>query len=229
MSVSGLRLSQQFPFADFPLTVEPRYNIAPTQHVLAVVDAGDRARGELVRWGLGLPAPSERSLFNLRSETALGGGLWRQLLRDGRILLPASHFYEWTGSGSRRRPLMIGPAGDGVLALAGLLGHWTNPETGLTMPAAVILTCAPNETMRPIHHRMPVILDPDGWRAWMDPRTSPQRIEELLTRAAERAPALRVAPVSRLVNDHRNEGPQLLTPEVEPEAPPPQLDLPFSD
>jgi putative SOS response-associated peptidase YedK len=76
---------------------------------------------------------------------------------------------------------------------------------------------------------MPVILDLAQWEAWLDPSTSAKRIEELLFRAAEGAPALRVAPVSRLVNDHRNEGPELLVAEAEPAPPPPQLDLPLDD
>src|SRR5437588_2961006 len=106
MSVSRPRLSERFPHVDFPLTITPRYNIAPTQDVLAIRRVGSAARAELVRWGIELPAPGGRSLINVRSETALGSGFFRRLLEHDRVLLPASHFYEWAGHGPGRRPLL---------------------------------------------------------------------------------------------------------------------------
>src|SRR5215472_14020420 len=110
MSVSAPRLAERFQYVDFPLTLEPRYNIAPTQEVLAIRRVGDAARAELVRWGIELPAADgSRSLINVRSETARGAGFFRKLLEHDRVLLPASHFYEWAGSGPGRRPLVIEP------------------------------------------------------------------------------------------------------------------------
>lgn len=223
VSVSRPRLSERFPNVDFPLTIEPRYNIAPTQDVLAIRDGGDGARAELVRWGIELPAgDGVRSLINVRSETALGGGFFRRLLEEDRVLLPASHFYEWTGHGPGRRPLLIA-ARDGLVAFAGLRGHWTDRRTGRTVPAVTILTCPPNDLIRPFHDRMPVILDPAGWQVWLDSRSG---LEQLAALLAPCPPAwLETRPASRLVNDPRREGPELL----EPPAPSEPVQLPLLD
>jgi putative SOS response-associated peptidase YedK len=225
LSVSRVRFDERFPFVDFPLTVTPRYNIAPTQDVLAIRNAGDGARAELVRWGIELPAAEGgRSLINVRSETALGRGFFRKLLEDDRVLLPASHFYEWTGYGPARRPLLLTPR-DGLVAFAGLRGRWTDPRTGRSVPAVTILTCPPNDLIRPFHDRMPVILDPAGWEAWLDPHTAVDHLARLLVPCP--ADALRTRPASRLVNDPQHDGPELLEPprDTEPEQLP-LLDVP---
>lgn len=220
LSVSRVRFDERFPYVDFPLTVEPRYNIAPTQDVLAIRRAGDGDRAELVRWGIELPAgQGGRSLINVRSETALGTGFFRKLLEHDRVLLPASHFYEWAGHGPSRRPLVIAPR-DGLIAFAGLRGRWTDPRTGESAPAVTILTCPPNDLVRAFHDRMPVILDPAGWEAWLDPGTAVDRLAALLVPCP--AGLLEARPASRLVNDPRREGPELLRP---PDGEPEQLPL----
>jgi putative SOS response-associated peptidase YedK len=215
MSVSGPQLSERFPHVDFPLTITPRYNIAPTQDVLAIRRVGDAARAELVRWGIELPAAGgSRSLINVRSETALGGGFFRRLLEHDRVLLPASHFYEWSGQDGGRRPVLILPR-DGVLAFAGLRGRWTDQRTGGSVPAVTILTCPPNDLIRPFHDRMPVILDQAGREVWMDPRSGVDELAPLLTPCP--ASWLETRPASRLVNDPRREGAELLDPPREAE------------
>jgi putative SOS response-associated peptidase YedK len=224
MSVSGPQFSERFPHVDFPLTITPRYNIAPTQDVLAIRRVGDRARAELVRWGIELPAASaSRSLINVRSETALGSGFFRRLLEHDRVLLPASHFYEWSGRGSGRRPLLILPR-DGVLAFAGLRGRWTDQRTGESVAAVTILTCPPNDLIRPFHDRMPVILDEAGWEVWLDPRSGVDQLAALLTPCP--ASWLDTRPASRLVNDPRREGPELLEPPREADE---AVQLPLMD
>jgi len=226
MSVSTPRLSERFPHVDFPLTIEPRYNIAPTQDVLAIRRVGDVTSAELVRWGIELPAADgSRSLINVRSETALGSGFFRKLLDQDRVLLPASHFYEWAGSGRARRPLAILPR-DGVLAFAGLRGRWTDQRTGRSVPAVTILTCAPNDLIRSFHDRMPVILDPAGWEVWLDPRSGFDQLAPLLTACPPEW--LETRPASRLVNDAQHEGPELLEPPGDTEPVQlPLLDLPL--
>jgi putative SOS response-associated peptidase YedK len=225
MSTSRPRLSELFPYVDFPLTITPRYNIAPTQDVLAISSVGDRARAELVRWGIELPAadgPRGRSLINVRSETALGRGFFRKLLEHDRVLLPASHFYEWSGWGPGRRPLLILPR-DGILAFAGLRGRWTDQRTGESAPAVTILTCPPNELIHRFHDRMPVVLDPAGAQTWLDPRSGVDQLAALLTPCPPGW--LETRPVSRLVNDPQHEGPELLDPPKETEP----LQLPLLD
>ncbi len=222
MSVSRPQLSAAFPYVDFPLTITPRFNIAPTQDVLVLRQGGERTTAELLRWGLAPPGAAGRSLINVRSETAVRGGLYRKLLERDRVVLPASHFYEWRG----RRPLLIRPPA-GLLAFAGLLGRWTDPRTGATVPAVTILTCPPNELVKPFHDRMPVILDPAGWRAWLDPRAGLDEVTAALAPCPE--DWLEVVPASPLVNDHRNDGPELLEPVGEPPAGEPALQLPLLD
>ena len=110
---------------------DPRYNIAPTDPVLAV--GPDRV--DVVRWGI---EGAKGGLFNLRAETALSRTYYQRLLLTGRVLVPASHFYEWRKVGERRLPMAVSRADGGLLHLAGLFGHWEG------QPAATILTTTPN-------------------------------------------------------------------------------------
>jgi len=204
-----------FPHAEFPLTIPPRWNIAPSQDVLAVRRLGARTRGELLRWGIGLaPEPDgpRRELINLRAETALAGGWLARLLEGQRVLLPASHFFEWRGAGRQRRPVAVAHR-DGLMAFAGVLGRWADPDSGEVVPAVAILTCPPNRVIAEIHGRMPVVLARDAWERWLDPRATAADLARLLVPCPD--DALLVRPASRLANDPRNDGPEVMVPDVE--------------
>lgn len=208
-------LLASFPHVDFPITIEPRWNIAPSQDVLAVHRHGGRARGELLRWGIGLPPEpggKQRNLANLRAETALGGGWLARLLEGQRALLPASHFFEWRGGGQQRRPVAITHR-DGLMAFAGVLGRWVDPASGEVVPAVAILTCAPNRVMSEIHSRMPVVLGRGAWESWLDPEATAGDLAALLVPCPD--DVLLVRPASRLVNDPRNDGPKVMAAEEE--------------
>jgi len=179
----------------------PRYNIAPTDPVLAV--GPDRV--EVVRWGID---GARGGLFNLRAETALAKPYYQRLLLQKRILVPASHFYEWRTVGGRRMPIAISREDGKVLNLAGLLGTW---EGRL---AATILTTVPNGDIVPLHNRMPVVLNDDDAATWVLEDLSLEQIADFLKPCADGW--LRLAPASLLVNDVRNQGPELLDPEVLP-------------
>jgi putative SOS response-associated peptidase YedK len=229
MNVARPRLAANFPSVDFPLTITPRYNIAPTQDVLTLRQVAGRAQAELVRWGIGLASAdrrSQRSVINVRSETAVGTGLFRQLLDRDRALLIASHFYEWQGRAAARRPMLIG-ARLGLMAFAGLIGRWRDPTSHKIVPAVTILTCPPNPLIAPLHHRMPVILDPAAWQPWLDPDAGVGDVAGLLVPCPESW--LEMRPVSRLVNDPRNDGPELLSAEAEPTQVATELQLPLLD
>lgn len=209
-------LLARFPHADFPLTIAPRWNIAPSQDVLAVRRLDGRTRGDLLRWGIELPgdpAGRRRELINLRAETALAGGWLARLLDGQRVLLPASHFFEWRGPGPRRRPVAIAHR-DGLMAFAGVLGRWVEPQSGEVRPAVAILTCAPNRVVAEIHGRMPVVLDAEVWERWLDPSASAGDLAALLVPCSDEALVIR--PASRLANDPRNDGPEVLEPDEEP-------------
>jgi putative SOS response-associated peptidase YedK len=210
-------LLRSLPGADLPAAIPERWNIAPSQEVLVLRRAGGRISGALLRWGIGLPSGEPegrpRELINVRAETALGGAWLTRLLEGQRVLLPASHFFEWRGGGSRRRPVAIAHR-DGLMALAGVLGRWTEPGSGAVVPAVAILTCPPNRVMAEIHGRMPVVLAPDAWERWLDPRASAADLAGLLVPCPDEALVIR--PASRLVNDPRHDGPEVL--EAEPET-----------
>jgi putative SOS response-associated peptidase YedK len=187
---------------------DPRYNIAPTDPVLAV--GPDRA--EVVRWGID---GARGGLFNLRAETALSRPYYQRLLLAQRVLVPASHFYEWRKVGERRLPMAVSRADGGLLHLAGLLARWEG------QPAATILTTTPNADIATLHDRMPVVLNDDDAATWVLEDLSLEQVGDFL----KPCPAgwLRLAPASLRVNDVRNQGPDLLDPEVLP--PNFQLDL----
>ncbi len=211
------QLAEQFTHLEPEFEVDelqPRYNIAPTQPVLALRAEGQRVRIAPLRWGISLPWGGEgrpRQLINVRAETALRPGWFRGLLERRRVLLPASHFYEWrTLPGRRRQPMLIGPARGEGLVFAGLLGRWTDGATGEIVPAVTILTTEANRTLRPIHDRMPVIVAAEDWARWLDPRVGADRIAELLVPCPD--DWLSTRPVGPLVNDVANEGPALIEP-----------------
>jgi putative SOS response-associated peptidase YedK len=179
----------------------PRYNIAPTDPVLAV--GPDRA--DAVRWGID---GAGAGLFNLRAETALDKPYYQRLLLQKRILVPASHFYEWRKAGQRRLPMAVSRADGGFLHLAGVLAQWDG------QPAATILTTTPNADIANLHNRMPVILNDDDAATWVLEDLSLDQLTAFLQPCPDGW--LRLAPASLRVNDVRNQGPELLDPDALP-------------
>ena len=184
----------------------PRYNIAPSDPVLAVGPASV----ELVRWGM---EGRKGGLFNLRAETAITKRYYQRTLLGQRVVVPASHFYEWRKVGGRPLPIAISREDGRVLHLAGLLGRWEG------RPAMTILTTVPNADLVPLHNRMPVVLNDDDAATWVLEELSLEQIAEFLKPCPNGW--LRLAPASPLVNDVRNQGPELL----DPAALPPQFQL----
>jgi len=179
----------------------PRYNIAPTDPVLAV--GPDRA--EVVRWGI---EGARGGLFNLRAETALNKPYYQRLLLTQRVLVPASHFYEWRKVGDRRLPMAVSRADGGFLHLAGVLARWDGE------PATTILTTTPNADIAELHDRMPVVLNDEDAATWVLEDLSLEQITHFLRPCPDAW--LRLAPASPRVNDVRNQGPELLDPEALP-------------
>ena len=180
---------------------DPRYNIAPTDPVLAV----GPERVEVVRWGI---EGAKGGLFNLRAETALSRPYYQRLLLAQRVLVPASHFYEWRKVGERRLPMAVSRGDGGLLHLAGLRARWEG------QPAATILTTTPNADVATLHNRMPVVLNDDDAATWVLEDLSLEQVGAFL----KPCPAgwLRLAPASLRVNDVRNQGRELLDPAALP-------------
>jgi putative SOS response-associated peptidase YedK len=194
--------------ASFP----PRYNIAPTQPT-AIVRLGHTGERELVlvRWGL-IPAwvkdPGRFStLINARAETALEKPSFRGAMRHRRCLVPTDGFYEWIGPAGAKRPHLIRPRAGGPIAFAGLHETWLGAE-GSELDTMAILTVAANPTVAPIHDRMPAILAPEAFEAWLDVKGVEARAAALLLRPAP-ADLLEAFEVTSRLNNARNEGPEL--------------------
>ncbi|MBI1404396.1 MAG: hypothetical protein GC147_14460 [Porphyrobacter sp.] len=193
---------QLYRLTDPPMNLRPRYNIAPTQDVLAVVEDGGR-HARTMRWGL-VPdwagEPLRASTINARAETVADKPLWREPFRRRRCVIPASSFFEWKASAGGKQPYLIERADGRPLSFAGL---WDRNEA-LGLVSCAIVVCAASRQMRPFHDRMPVILDGDGIDRWLA-----EPAQELLVPSPL---ALRFQPVSKAVNSPRNEGPELIEP-----------------
>jgi putative SOS response-associated peptidase YedK len=192
------------------LEEEPRFNIAPTDPVLAIRerDDGGRDAGRL-RWGLmaGREAGAHKSLINARAETLDTKPAFRESFRERRCLVPADGFYEWRTDDRGKQPLWINRVDDELFAFAGIWAEAPG-RNGTPVVSCAIVTCEPNELMRPIHDRMPVILDPDAERGWLSGSAEPEDLLGLLRPAP--ADALQVREVTDAVNSVRNDGPGLL-------------------
>jgi putative SOS response-associated peptidase YedK len=218
------RFTQQRPaselaeiFAAEPLGDDPgpRFNVAPTDEALVVVQRDERRAVIAYRWGL-IPhwadsAKVASRMFNARAETLLASPAFRDSLRRKRCLVPVEAFYEWRREGTIRQPYTIGRADGRPLVLAGLWSGWRDPERDEVRRTFTIVTTTPNATMAPIHDRMPVVLGHADWATWLDPALADPG--ELLGLLEPRDDVeLAVRPVSRLVNDVRNDGPELVAP-----------------
>jgi putative SOS response-associated peptidase YedK len=194
----------------------PRFNIAPTDPVLAVRrhEGGDRDIGRL-RWGLLPGAWAERRggrpLINARAETLDTQPAFAESFRERRCLIPADGFYEWLTDERGKRPVWVSRPDRDLFAFAGV---WAELRRGdEAVHSCAIVTCAPNALLRPVHDRMPVILDPDAEDGWLAPDASPEELLALLRPSPEDALALRE--VNDAVNDVRQDGPHLLEPPAE--------------
>ncbi|MEX3008166.1 SOS response-associated peptidase [Hoeflea sp. TYP-13] len=222
---------------------EPRYNIAPTQPIMMVI-AGDNAalphgrnmpdrRSLLVRWGL-LPSwvkdPRDFPLIiNARSETALSKASFRGPMRHFRTLVPASGFYEWQREGrARPQAYWVRPRHGGLVAFAGILDSLLAPD-GSEIDTGAILTTQATETISHIHHRMPVVIQPEDFNRWLDCKTQePRHVADLMKPADP--DFFEAIPVSDKVNKVANMGPELQEAvEISPEALPESAKNPDDD
>ncbi|HET8628450.1 MAG TPA: SOS response-associated peptidase [Thermomicrobiales bacterium] len=195
------------------LVLTPRYNVAPTQAVAAVLEpaAGERVVDAL-RWGLEPRRGGGKAMtiFNARAETLLERPMFRRLLPSRRCLVPADGFFEWERVGGTKVPWLYRVADGAPFAFAGLYDRWTGPD-GAEVVACTVLTTAPNELVAPVHNRMPVILPREVEAEWLDPGlTDPRSLLPIL----QSFPAARMEryAVSTAVNSSRVDDPALIRP-----------------
>ncbi|MDQ2715516.1 MAG: SOS response-associated peptidase [Chloroflexota bacterium] len=193
------------------LEAQPRYNVAPTQEVISVLH-DDTAHLEWLRWGL-IPSWAKEEaigskMINARAETLAEKPSFKRLLRSRRCLVVADGFYEWKSENGSKTPMYFTLKSKEPFAFAGLWDLWKSPD-GRAIRSCTIITTQPNDVVAPVHNRMPAILSAAAREAWLDttlhdeqallPFLAPYAADQMTARA-----------VSRLVNDPKREGAELI-------------------
>ncbi|HVE26306.1 MAG TPA: SOS response-associated peptidase [Sporichthya sp.] len=218
--------------------LEPDYNVAPTKPVYAVVtrrgrdepaDARPTRRLVTLQWGL-VPFWAKdpkigARMINARVETVAEKPAFREAFAKRRCLLPADGYYEWyVQQAGGKQPFFIRRRDGGTLAMAGLYEFWRDPAKERDDPGAWVRTCTvitttASDAIGEIHDRQPMFVEPSGWAAWLDPgEQDPDALTGLLVPSP--GAGLEAYPVSTRVNNHRNNGPELIAPlpEAEPQT-----------
>ena len=193
---------------DFPLALEPRYNVAPSQYVAAIrADQQGQPAAAMLRWGLvpswAKDAAIGHRMINARAETVAEKPSFRAAFRRRRCVILADGFYEWQAGADGKQPHYISAADGQPFAMAGLWEHWERgPEP---LETCTIITTEANQFMAELHQRMPVVLMPEQVPEWISAGG-----EQLLQPCAE--DRLIARPVSRAVNNPTHQGADLIAP-----------------
>jgi putative SOS response-associated peptidase YedK len=223
LKTSAVVLQQLFELDEVP-EITPRYNIAPSQFIAAVVNHEGRRELRYFKWGL-VPSwakdPSiAQNLINAKAETAAEKPSFRAAFKRRRCLIPADGFFEWCtvepDSGDTlfhdlaplpksgrpiKQPYYITLKDGGPFAMAGLYEYWEGPEQG-PIESCTILTIEPNELVAQYHNRMPAILRPENYATWLDPEAqSSEMLQALLTPLPQEE--MSAMPVTRRMNNPR--------------------------
>ncbi len=200
-----------------PEILKPRFNIPPSQEILTVRQTLERHGRELVtlRWGL-IPAWAKdpkigNRLINARAESLAEKAPFRSAFQRRRCLIPADGFFEWRKRHGKREPYCVRLRDGDLFAFAGLWDQWQSPD-GELVESCTIVTTGANDLVRPLHDRMPVIVDPRDYERWLDRRIQdPAKLREILKPyPSERMIAY---PVSAAVNNPRNDDAQCVEPQ----------------
>jgi putative SOS response-associated peptidase YedK len=215
LTVDAGDLRKAIPGLEVPDSLQPRYNIAPTQDVAVVANDGPYSVA-FFRWGL-IPFWAKdpkigSQMINARAETLAEKPSFRAAFRRRRCLILADGFFEWRREPGRKAktPMYVRLKSGQPFAFAGLWESWQSPEDE-TILSCTIITTTPNSLVKKIHNRMPVILVPEAYDEWLDPA---ERNPDELTRWLKPYPAsgMIAYPISTRVNDPRNDSPDLLIP-----------------
>jgi putative SOS response-associated peptidase YedK len=206
-------LVETFEIEEYPSSITPNYNIAPTQEVAAVVEEEDKRKLEMLHWGL-IPSWAKdpaigNKMINARAETVSEKPSFRSAFKKRRCLILADGFYEWKKTDDGKQPYHVKMEDGSPFAFAGLWESWG--KNGEEIHSCTIITTEANDLMSEIHHRMPVILPPEDHAMWLDPDFDEK---EPLTTLLKPYPAdaMEAYPVSRKVNKPSNNEPSVLEP-----------------
>jgi putative SOS response-associated peptidase YedK len=202
-------IAERFGLAWAP-DVPPHYNIAPSQTIPVVRKTGQGRELAFLRWGL-IPSWAKDAsigmkLINARGETLGDKPAFRNAYRHRHCLVPADAFYEWKPVAGRKQPYCIRMRDQALFGMAGLWEHWVAPD-GQVVESCTIVTVDANATVAELHDRMPLILAPADYEAWLGAGTK----EAALPRAVP-AEDMVAYPVSPLVSNAKNDVPACLTP-----------------
>ena len=229
-------LVEEFDIADvrIPAPLEADYNVAPTKEVYAVVERPPSKESaepperqlRVLTWGL-VPSWAKdpsigNRMINARMETVAEKPAYKRAFAARRCLLPADGYFEWypteeltKGGKPRKQPFFIRPKDGGVLAMAGLYEIWRDPTRAEDDPHRFVWTCTvittdAEDDLGHIHDRMPMMVERERWSDWLDTTATAGDLRALLQPAAPGR--LEAFPVSTLVSNVRNNGPELVEP-----------------
>ncbi len=205
------------PRGSLPAGYHPRFNVAPTDWHFIVRQRLEDREAVPARWGLinhwAKPGKNVSGPINARAEGIERRPAFRDAFLHRRCIVPADGFFEWTGPSNDRRPLWFHRPDGKLLLLAGIYESW-NPAPETRERTFAIVTTRANESMAPIHDRMPVVLSDDQADAWLNPKEAhPVDLKRLLAPPPEEWLAVR--PVSPLLNSPKNDYAALLNPYLE--------------
>ncbi len=213
LTVDIEELQEAFPGVDFGLYMKPSYNIAPSQSILSISNATPQ-KAQLFHWGLIPPWSKDKKIaykmINARSETLADKPSFKSPFRSKRCLILADGFYEWKKEGDKKIPTYIRLKSKKPFAFAGLWETW-NQEKNQPIHSCTIITTEANPLLKPVHHRMLVILKKTDYDLWLDPTAvKPETLQHLLEPYDSNE--LEYFPVSTVVNSPRNNSPECVVP-----------------
>jgi putative SOS response-associated peptidase YedK len=187
----------------------PRYNVSPGQDVIAIINDGKKNRVGLLRWGF-LPSFAKDetlaySMINAKSETLSEKPSYQEAFKSKRCIILADGFYEWMKDKSDKKPMYIHKKDKSIFPMAGLWNTWTKPD-GTKIHTCTIVTTEANDLMKPVHDRMPVILEASSKTLWLNPGEKNISTLSRLLKPYD-ANAMSLYPVSTLVNTAKNDSP----------------------
>ena len=205
-------LAEHFEIEEYPSSITPSYNVAPTQEVAAVVEEDDQRKLEMLHWGL-IPSWAKdpaigNKMINARAGTVSEKPSFRSAFKKRRCLILADGFYEWQKTDYGKQPYHIKMEDGSPFAFAELWETWKDGEE---IRSCTIITTGANDLMSEIHHRMPVILPPEDYAMWLDPDFDEKEPLASLLKPYP-ADAMEAYPVSRRVNKPSNNAPSVLEP-----------------
>jgi putative SOS response-associated peptidase YedK len=198
------QIKQHFTIDKTLSEVTPNYNVAPTQEILTIFRQDTLSVLEKLHWGLvphwARDISTGYKMINARSETIATKPSFRDAFKKRRCLIPADGFYEWTGAKGQKQPFFITLPDERPFAFAGLWETWRDKENeDKTYRSCTIITREVSECLKDIHDRMPAILHPDKYEAWLDhDNHDTKRMQEIL--AEKTITDLRFRPVSKQVS-----------------------------